>query len=72
MRLVCNPIIRLAITFHLGMILQYTRRRVVGSVLNNNSTSNIFQSLRLLERFHKEYKSICGGCEHLRVRIAPT
>ena len=48
------------ITLELKIILQNISRRVLGSVLNNISPSNIFSTMLLLERFHQNCLAVFG------------
>ena len=46
------------------MISQNILRKVLGSVLNNISPSNIFATMVLFERFHQNRQAVFGCCEH--------
>ena len=55
--------ILLTITLELKMISQNISRIIVGNVLINISSSNIFSTTLMLGGYHQKYQAAFGHCE---------
>ena len=58
-----GPVILSKITLELTINWQNIRRRVVDTVLMNNSPSNIFYTLLLFERYHRTCMAVLAATD---------